>query len=167
MKISGKVMCVSDDVDTDVIFPARYLTVLDWETQATHVFEALGDHMPAKVKAHQVIAAGWNMGCGSSREHAVTGLLGAGVKLVVAKSYARIFFRNAVNNGLAVIESPELADALTEGCHLEADLDNGVAQVGDTTIHFQPLPPFLQNILQQGGIWATLKSSAPVAGNLT
>jgi len=152
-------MCIGDDVDTDVIFPARYLTVLDWDAQSRHVFEALGDHMPAKVRAHPVIAAGWNLGCGSSREHAVTGLIGAGVKLVVAKSFARIFFRNAVNNGLAVVESPELVDAIAEGCTVSADLDRGLATAGGREIAFEPLPPFLQQILSQGGLWAGYRAA--------
>lgn len=157
-------MCVGNDVDTDVMFPARYMAIVDWEAQANHIFEALGDHMPAKVKAHPVVVAGWNLGCGSSREQAVTALLGAGVKLVIAKSYARIFFRNAINNGLAVIESPELVDALSEDCMVEADLAQGIARAGDRTIRFEPLPPFLQNILQQGGIWGTL-SNSPAASD--
>lgn len=156
MQLSGRVMCVGDDVDTDVIFPGRYLTVLEREDQAKYVFESLGDHMPEKTRRYPVIAAGWNFGCGSSREHAVTALLGAGVKLVIAKSFARIFFRNAINNGLAVIESPELVDRLKEDSELQANLDLGQAAIGEEHIDFQPLPPFLQGILQNGGLWASL-----------
>ena len=156
MKISGRVMRLGDDVDTDVIFPARYLAILDWQEQSKHVFEALGDDMPAKVRRFPVIAAGWNLGCGSSREQAVTGLVGADVKLVIAKSFARIFFRNAINNGLAVIESPALVDALKEGDEVSVDLASGDASVNGSTVHFAPLPSFLQRILQQGGMWASL-----------
>lgn len=159
MKVSGRALVLGDDIDTDVIYPARYLTVLDWAEQAKHVFEALGPQMQSKVREVTVVVAGWNLGCGSSREHAVTGLLGAGVRLIVAKSYARIFFRNAINNGLAVIESPALVDALAEGDELAVDLTAGEAICRGGTVQFTPLPPFLLGILQQGGLWASLRGS--------
>lgn len=159
MKLSGRVFLLGDDVDTDVIYPARYLTVLDWAEQATHVFEALGPQMPAKLREFPVVAAGWNLGCGSSREHAVTGLLGAGVRLVVAKSFARIFFRNAINNGLAVVESPVLVDTLAEAAEVAVDLTAGIATCRRGTVRFEPLPPFLLGILQQGGLWASVRAA--------
>src|SRR5262245_6640738 len=108
MQISGEVLRVGDDIDTDVIYPARYMSLVDRSVQAQHLFEALGDDMAGKVARHPVLATGWNFGCGSSREHAVTALLGAGVRLVAGKSFARLFFRNAINNGLPVISCPEL-----------------------------------------------------------
>jgi len=164
MKVSGRALVLGDDIDTDVIYPARYLTVLDWTEQAQHVFEALGPQMQSKVREASVVAAGWNLGCGSSREHAVTGLLGAGVRLVVAKSFARIFFRNAINNGLAVIESPALVDALAEGDELAVDLTAGEATCRSGTLQFAPLPPFLLGILRQGGLWASVRGPGVAAG---
>jgi len=164
MKVSGRALVLGDDIDTDVIYPARYLTVLDWAEQATHVFEALGPQMQSKVREASVVAAGWNLGCGSSREHAVTGLLGAGIRLVVAKSFARIFFRNAINNGLAVIESPALVDALAEGDELDVDLVAGEARCRSGAVQFKPLPPFLLGILQQGGLWASVRCAAATTG---
>lgn len=159
MKLSGRVFVLGDDVDTDVIYPARYLTVLDWAEQATHIFETLGPEMPAKLRGFPVVAAGWNLGCGSSREHAVTGMLGAGVRLVVAKSFARIFFRNSINNGLAVVESPALVDALAGNDEVSVDLTSGVANCRQGQVRFAPLPPFLLGILQQGGLWASIRGT--------
>jgi 3-isopropylmalate/(R)-2-methylmalate dehydratase small subunit len=164
MKVSGRAFVLGDDIDTDVIYPARYLTVLDWAEQATHVFEALGPQMQSRAREASVVAAGWNLGCGSSREHAVTGLLGAGVRLVVAKSFARIFFRNAINNGLAVVESPALVDALADGDEVTVDLTAGEALCRSGAVQFAPLPPFLLGILRQGGLWASVRSAAAAAG---
>lgn len=158
MKVSGRATKVGDDIDTDVIFPARYLAVLDPQDQAKHLFEPLGKEVGRKISEGGVLVGGWNLGCGSSREHAVTSLVGAGAKLVVAKSFSRIFFRNAVNNGLPVVISPDLADAISEGGFVEADLGEGVAQAGDTQVRFSPLPEKLLSILSEGGLWAARKS---------
>src|SRR5690606_11975310 len=121
--------------------------VLDPRDQAKYLFEPLGKDVSRKITEGGVLVGGWNLGCGSSREHAVTSLLGAGAKLVVAKSFSRIFFRNAINNGLPVVISPELADALAEDGHVEVDLAVGTAKAGDTEIRFAPLPDELLNIL--------------------
>src|SRR5512132_3218825 len=122
MQVAGIATVLGDDIDTDVIFPGRYLAVLKPEEQARHLFEPLGEALRQRVIAGGVIAGGWNFGCGSSREHAVTAMIGAGVRLVVAKSFSRIFFRNAVNNGLAVVMDPALAGAIADGAAVQADL---------------------------------------------
>ena len=154
MKLNGQAILVGDDVDTDVIFPARYLAVLDRKQQAKHLFEPLGAEFRERLDRSTVLAAGWNLGCGSSREHAVTSLIGHGVRFVVAKSYARIFFRNAINIGLPVVESPELAAAIADGAAVEVDLAAGVGSTGGQSYRFEPLPPALLEILTAGGLWA-------------
>ena len=154
MQVAGIATVLGDDVDTDVIFPGRYLAVLKPEEQARHLFEPLGEALRQQVIAGGVIAGGWNFGCGSSREHAVTAMIGAGVRLVVAKSFSRIFFRNAVNNGLAVVMDPALAGAIADGAAVEADLQAGTATVAGAPHRFTPLPPEVLAILVAGGLWA-------------
>ncbi len=155
MQVAGIATVLGDDIDTDTIFPGRYLAVLKPQEQAHHLFEPLGEAMRQRVMAGGVIAGGWNFGCGSSREHAVTAMIGAGVRLVVAKSFSRIFFRNAVNNGLAVVMDAELAGALHDGDAIEADLQAGTATVAGTPHRFTPLPPQVLSILVAGGLWAS------------
>lgn len=157
MNISGRVFKVGDDVNTDVIYPGRFISIVEWEDQARHAFETMGAEVQERFSQSTVVGAGWNFGCGSSREHAVTSLIGAGVKLVVAQSTARIFFRNCINNGLPIIESAELGAALVEGGSVEVDLTRGSALVDGQVIAFQPLPHFLQSILVQGGLWGGYK----------
>ena len=152
--VQGTATVLGDDIDTDIIFPARYLAVLRPEDQARHLFEPLGEALRQQVIAGGVIAAGWNFGCGSSREHAVTAMIGAGVRLVVAKSFSRIFFRNAVNNGLAVVMNEELAGAVHAGDAVRADLRAGSAQVAGVAHRFPPLPAEVLEMLAAGGLWA-------------
>jgi 3-isopropylmalate dehydratase small subunit len=154
MHVEGSATVLGDDIDTDIIFPGRYLAVLKPEEQARHLFEPLGEPMRQKVMAGGVIAAGWNFGCGSSREHAVTAMIGAGVRLVVAKSFSRIFFRNAVNNGLAVVMDAGMAGAIAEGDRIVADLQTGNATVAGAQHRFVPLPAEVLSILVAGGLWA-------------
>ena len=161
MRVAGIATVLGDDVDTDVIFPGRYLAVLKPQEQARHLFEPLGEPVRQRVIAGGVIAAGWNFGCGSSREHAVTAMLGAGVRLVVARSFSRIFFRNAVNNGLAVVMDAELAGAIADGDRIEADLQAGTATVAGVAHRFVPLPAEVLSILVAGGLWAA-KGQQPV-----
>lgn len=161
MHVQGTATVLGDDIDTDTIFPGRYLAVLRPVDQAKHLFEPLGEALRQKVIAGGVVVGGWNFGCGSSREHAVTSMLGAGVRLVVAKSFSRIFFRNAVNNGLAVVISPELAEAAGDGAAVSADLEAGEATVGDQAVHFTPLPAEVLSILTAGGLWPS-KNFKPV-----
>lgn len=157
MRVSGRATVVGDDVDTDVIFPARYLAVLDRTDQARHLFEPLGPQVRQSIIDGGVLVGGWNLGCGSSREHAVTALIGAGARLVIAKSFSRIFFRNAVNTGLAVIAAPELAGALSTGDAVETDLAKGEAMARGQRFTFTPLGPELLGILSAGGLWAAAK----------
>jgi 3-isopropylmalate dehydratase small subunit len=163
MQIEGTATTLGDDIDTDVIFPARYLAILDPADQARHLFEPLGDDVRRRVCSGGVIVAGWNFGCGSSREHAVTAMLGAKVRLVIARSFSRIFFRNAVNNGLAVVVCPEAVDAIADGDTVKADLAAGVARFGSGRAAFAPLPPALLAILSAGGLWAAKKKSGEAA----
>jgi 3-isopropylmalate/(R)-2-methylmalate dehydratase small subunit len=159
MKIGGKALRLGDDVSTDLIFPGKYLTMTDPAEQASHALEGFGDDWPRRLRNYTVLAAGWNLGCGSSREQAATALLAAGVKLVVARSLSRLFLRNCINNGLAVIESDELASVLTDGMSVSAELDSGVAQAAGHTIHFEPLPPELLQIVRDGGLMKRLRRS--------
>ncbi|MSO94159.1 MAG: 3-isopropylmalate dehydratase small subunit [Rhodospirillales bacterium] len=161
MHINGPAVVVGDDINTDVMYPGRYLTEYDPEEQAKHLFEGLGDEWPAKIKRHKVVVGGWNMGAGSSREQVATGLLAAGVQVVVAKSFSRLFFRNAINNGLPLVESPELAESIREGDEVIIDLAKGEAQVRNLTIRFEPLPPRLQEIVTHRGLWGWLKAKGP------
>ena len=163
MKLQGLATVLGDDVDTDVIFPGRYLAVLRPQDQARHLFEPLGEDFRQRVAAGGVIAAGWNFGCGSSREHAVTAMLGAGIRLVVAKSFSRIFFRNAVNNGLAVVMSPAVAAAIADGDAVEADLQAGTARVAAAAHAIEPLPAEVLAILLAGGLWAARAAAAEAA----
>lgn len=163
MRVSGPAAVVGDDVNTDVMYPGRYLTEYDPAEQAKHLFEGLGDEWPAKIRRHKVVVGGWNMGAGSAREQVATGLLAAGVRVVVAKSFSRLFFRNAVNNGLAVVESPELAASIGDGDEVTIDLARGQAEVRDRTIRFEPLPPKLQEIVAHRGLWGWLKATKGAA----
>jgi 3-isopropylmalate dehydratase small subunit len=162
MQVAGIATVLGDDIDTDIIFPGRYLAVLRPEDQARHLFEPLGEDLRQRVIQGGVIAAGWNFGCGSSREHAVTAMIGAGVRLVVAKSFSRIFFRNAVNNGLAVVMDAELATAIRDGDAIQANLREGTATVGSAPHRFTPLPPEVLSILVAGGLWASKGMTAKV-----
>lgn len=163
MQIQGTATVFGDDIDTDTIFPGRYLAVLRPEDQARHLFEPLGESVRQKVIAGGVIAGGWNFGCGSSREHAVTSMIGAGVRLVVAKSFSRIFFRNAINNGLPVVISPEIGAAIHDGDRVEVDVRAGTALIEGEAHAFSPLPPEVLAILLAGGLWAATVGSNEVA----
>jgi len=154
MQASGTAVVVGDDVDTDVIFPGRYLAVLDPVDQAKHLFEPLGPDIRDRILAGGVVVGGWNFGCGSSREHAVTAMNGAGVRMVIAKSFSRIFYRNAINTGLAVVIAPTLARALKDGDAVSADLAAGTAEALGKTFVFTPLAPALLAIVSAGGLWA-------------
>lgn len=161
MIISGRAFVVNgDDISPDVIYPSRYLTITDRTEQARHIFEGISPDLPARLRSHNIIVAGWNLGPGSAREQTATGLLGAGIKLVIAKSFSRVFFRNALNNGLALVESPELAAAISSGDSVEVNLATGTALVDGKEFLFRPLPNYLLNIIESGGMWGVLKRPA-------
>jgi 3-isopropylmalate/(R)-2-methylmalate dehydratase small subunit len=152
--IRGRVWKFKDDVDTDQIIPARYLVTTDPKELAKHVMEDADPTFPSKVKEGDILVAGKNFGCGSSREHAPLAIKGAGIAAVVAESFARIFFRNAINLGLLIIESPEAAREAEEGNILEIDINQGVIRnvTKNKEYKIKPLPENLQAILKAGGL---------------
>ena len=154
MKYTGNIIKYGDNVDTDVIIPARYLNTSDHRELAAHCMEDLDPTFVSRVKPGDIIAAGYNFGCGSSREHAPIAIKASGISLVIAKSFARIFYRNAINIGLAIVECPEAAEALAEGDAVEADLDNGIIRDITTGQEFrtEPFPEFIQRIIESGGL---------------
>lgn len=154
MKYTGNVIKYGDNVDTDVIIPARYLNTSDHKELASHCMEDLDKTFVSRVQSGDIITAGQNFGCGSSREHAPIAIKASGVSLVIAKSFARIFYRNAINIGLAIVECPEAVDGISEGDTIEADLDNGVIRNLTTEQEFKtaPFPEFVQKIIESGGL---------------
>jgi 3-isopropylmalate/(R)-2-methylmalate dehydratase small subunit len=164
MVAKGRVWKFGDDVDTDAIIPARYLNTSDPKELARHVMEDADAAFPSKVKPGDIIVAGKNFGCGSSREHAPIAIKAAGVGTVIAKSYARIFYRNAFNIGLPIFESPELPDKVKEGDELEVDSDAGTIRLLRTgeTFTVKPIPPFMKELIGAGGLveWTKRKLAA-------
>ncbi|MBP5581284.1 MAG: 3-isopropylmalate dehydratase small subunit [Ruminococcus sp.] len=154
MKYTGSIIKYGDNVDTDVIIPARYLNTSDHKELASHCMEDLDKTFVSRVKQGDIITAGLNFGCGSSREHAPIAIKASGVSLVIAKSFARIFYRNAINIGLAIVECPEAADGISEGDTVEADLDNGIIRNLTTGREYRtaPFPEFVQKIIENGGL---------------
>ena len=154
MKYEGNIIRYGDNVDTDVIIPARYLNTSDERELAAHCMEDLDPAFRSRVRKGDILIAGQNFGCGSSREHAPIAIKASGISLVIAKSFARIFYRNAINIGLAIIECPEAAEAVSDGDRVEADLDRGVIRNLTTGQEFrtEPVPPFIQQIISAGGL---------------
>jgi len=153
MIITDKVIKYGDNINTDVIIPARYLNTSREEELAAHCFEDLDKNFKEKLKDRKIIVAGDNFGCGSSREHAPISIKASGVKLIIAKTFARIFFRNAVNTGLPVISSIEAGRDIGDEDELEVDLNSGKIidiTTGDT-FNIKPLPEFIQEIIASGG----------------
>lgn len=159
MNTKGFVFKYPDNVDTDVIIPARYLNTADAKELAKHCMEDIDTAFVSKVQKGDIMVAGWNFGCGSSREHAPLVIKTCGTGCVIAKSFARIFYRNAINIGLPILECPEAADAIAAGDTVEVDFDTGVITDITTGATFQaaPFPPFIQNIIKKGGLLASLK----------
>lgn len=154
MKYTGNVIKYGDNVDTDVIIPARYLNTSDHAELASHCMEDIDKTFVNRVKNGDIMAAGQNFGCGSSREHAPIAIKASGISLVIAKSFARIFYRNAINIGLAIVECPEAAEEISEGDIVEADLDNGIIRNITTGKEYTtaPFPEFIQKIIANGGL---------------
>ncbi|SDC08847.1 3-isopropylmalate dehydratase small subunit [Parafannyhessea umbonata] len=159
MKFKGTAFRYGRDVDTDVIIPARYLNTSDPAELAKHCLEDLDPTFVSRVKRGDIIVADENFGCGSSREHAPVAIKAAGVSVVIAKSFARIFYRNAINIGLPIMECPEAADAISDGDVVYVDADTGVVRDETTgaTFQAQPFPPFIQEIINEGGLVARTK----------
>ena len=154
MKMKSEVIKYGDHVDTDVIIPARYLNTADPEELASHCMEDLDNEFKTKLKTRKIIIAGRNFGCGSSREHAPIAIKASGIELVIADSFARIFYRNAIDIGLPIVECPEAAAAIADGDMVEADLDLGVIRdvTSGKSFAIAPFPPFIQEIISCGGI---------------
>ena len=159
MNAQGKVHKYGDNVDTDVIIPARYLNTADHKELASHCMEDIDKDFVKKVNAGDIMIAGNNFGCGSSREHAPIAIKESGISLVIAKSFARIFYRNSINIGLAIVECPEAAEGISEGDTVEADLDNGVIYNRTTGKSFEtkPFPEFIQKIIANGGLVESIR----------
>ncbi|HHT93416.1 MAG TPA: 3-isopropylmalate dehydratase small subunit [Clostridia bacterium] len=162
MNAYGKVIKYGDNVDTDVIIPARYLNTTDKKELASHCMEDIDPDFKNKVEPGDIIVAGRNFGCGSSREHAPIVIKESGISLVIAKSFARIFYRNAINIGLAIIECPECIDEMDEGDKVRVDFDKGeiVNETKNKTYKASPFPPFIQTIIQNGGLINSIKNNA-------
>ena len=143
-----------DHINTDEIIPARYLNTDDRAELARHCLEDLDKDFVTKVRPGDVIVAGEDFGCGSSREHAVWAIHGAGIQTVIAKSFARIFYRNAINNGFYLVESQDALEKISSGDELEIDYKNGVIKnkTAGTEIRFNPLPDFALDIINDGGL---------------
>jgi len=152
--MEGRIFVFGDNIDTDQIYPGRYLELTEPQDIAAHVMEGVDPEFPAKVKAGDIIVAGKNFGCGSSREHAVITLLAAGIKTVVAKSFARIFYRNAINRGLCVIEVPDLnLSKVHNGLTASIDLQRGTASFSNGyEVSFMAFPEHVLDILAAGGV---------------
>ena len=159
MKTQGLVFKYPDNVDTDVIIPARYLNTSNAQELAKHCMEDIDTEFVSRVKPGDVMVAGWNFGCGSSREHAPLVIKTCGTGCVIAKSFARIFYRNAINIGLPILECEEAAEAIAAGDEVSVDFDTGVITDITTgqTWQAEPFPAFIQNIIHKGGLLASLK----------
>lgn len=159
MKAEGRVFRYGDNVDTDVIIPARYLNTSDRKELASHCMEDIDASFVKNVHDGDIIVAGRNFGCGSSREHAPIAIKESGISCVIASTFARIFFRNSINIGLPILECPAAVRAIKAGDIVSCDLAKGVIRNETTgeTFTAQPFPPFIQNIIDAGGLLASLQ----------
>lgn len=158
MNTKGKTFKYGDNVDTDVIIPARYLNTSDAKELAQHCMEDIDTEFVGKVSSGDVIVAGWNFGCGSSREHAPLVIKTCGVGCVIAKSFARIFYRNAINIGLPILECIEAAEEIQADDVVSVDFSTGIItnQTSGKTYQAEPFPKFIQNIISAGGLLASV-----------
>ncbi len=159
MNAKGIVFKYPDNVDTDVIIPARYLNSQDAKELAQHCMEDIDTEFIKKVKPGDIMVGGWNFGCGSSREHAPLVIKTCGVGCVIAKSFARIFYRNAINIGLPILECEAASDGIAAGDEVTVDFDTGkiVNHTRQETYQAEPFPPFIQEMIKKGGLMASLK----------
>ena len=158
IQIEGTVHRYGDNVDTDVIIPSRYLNTSSHEELAAHCLEYIDKDFVKKVRKGDVMVGGKNFGCGSSREHAPIAIKASGISCVIAASFARIFYRNAINIGLAILECPEAAAEIQNGDQVKVDVTTGVITDVTTgkTYQAEPFPPFIQNIIASGGLLKTI-----------
>ena len=159
MNTQGTVFKYPDNVDTDVIIPARYLNTADAKELAKHCMEDIDNSFVNRVHPGDIMVAGWNFGCGSSREHAPLVIKTCGTGCVIAKSFARIFYRNAINIGLPILECEAAAEEIQAGDQVSVDFDTGIITDVTTgkTYRAEPFPAFIQNIIKKGGLLASLK----------
>lgn len=152
--MEGKAIKYGDNVDTDVIIPARFLNTSDPKELASHCMEDIDKDFKNKVKPGDIMIAGYNFGCGSSREHAPIAIKESGISCVIAKSFARIFYRNAINIGLPILECPDAASAIEDGDTVSVDLETGIIKDITKGIEFksQPFPEFIKKIIECGGL---------------
>ncbi len=157
--MKGKVHKFKDNIDTDLIIPARYLNTSDPAELAKHCMEDADAEFVKKAKAGDFIVGGENFGCGSSREHAPIAIKAAGISAVIAKSFARIFYRNCINIGLPILESKEAAEEIKQGDEIEVNLASGTIKnlTSDKSYKAQPFPEFMQNLINAGGLIAYIK----------
>ena len=156
--IQGRVFKFGDNINSDIIIPGRYLIYIDRERLAQHAFEMLGEGFPDKLRSFDILVAGRNFGCGSAREQAATAIQGLGIKAVVACSFARTFYRNAINDGLPIVECPALYAAVQEGDEIRIDLEAGMIRGAGKEFAFPKMPDSVRKILELGGLAAYLKS---------
>ena len=156
----GKVWKYGNNIDTDVIIPARYLNDPDPKALASHCMCDIDENFAGKVEPGDIMVGGWNFGCGSSREHAPISIQASGVSCVIAASFARIFYRNAINIGFPILECPEAAEAINAGDTVSVDTSTGVIKDETTGESFQakPFPEFIQHIIESGGLLSYLKN---------
>ena len=160
MNAHGIVHKYGDHVDTDVIIPARYLATQDARELASHCMEDIDKTFITKVKDGDIMVAGVNFGCGSSREHAPIAIKASGISCVIAKNFARIFYRNAINIGLAILECPAASEGIDDGDEVAVDFDTGVITnvTKNETYQAEPFPPFIKDMIAKGGLMASLKA---------
>lgn len=160
MKAHGTAIKYGSNVDTDVIIPARYLATQNQKELAAHCMEDIDRSFVTRVKPGDIIVAGANFGCGSSREHAPIAIKASGISCVIAKSFARIFYRNAINIGLAILESEEASEKIAEGDEIDIDFDTGVIKniTRNERYQAQPFPDFIKNMIAKGGLMASIQS---------
>ena len=160
MRAQGTVHKYGDHIDTDVIIPARYLATQDEKELASHCMEDIDKDFVKNVKDGDIMVGGWNFGCGSSREHAPLAIKSCGVKCVIAPSFARIFYRNAINIGFPILECPKAAAEIANGDQVSVDFATGTITDETTgkTYHATAFPPFIQKIIAHGGLLSYLKA---------
>ena len=160
MQFTGTAHRYGRDIDTDVIIPARYLNTSDPVELGKHCLEDLDAAFVSSVKPGDILVADENFGCGSSREHAPIAIKAVGVSVIIAKSFARIFYRNAINTGLPIMEAPEAVDAIANGDTVTVDADTGVITdvTSGKTFRAQPFPPFVKDIIERGGLVESIKA---------
>ena len=160
MNAKGFVHKYPDNVDTDVIIPARYLNTPNAKELASHCMEDIDADFTKKVKDGDIMVGGWNFGCGSSREHAPLAIKTAGISCVIAKTFARIFYRNAINIGLPILECEAASDGIDAGDEVEVNFDTGVITniTKGETYQAEPFPEFIQEIIRKGGLMASIKN---------